>query len=74
MPSTIWSTSLLSKNVDIKVYRTIIFPPVLCGYEKWSPTVREEHMMRMFESRVLRKIFGPKRDEVTGSGGDFYNE
>ena len=59
------SSSLLSKNLKIKIYRTIIFPVVLYGCETWWLTLREEHRLRVFENRVLRKIFGPKRDEVT---------
>jgi hypothetical protein len=46
--------------------KTIILPLVLYGCETWSLTLREEHRLRMFENRVLRRIFGPKRDEVTG--------
>jgi hypothetical protein len=60
------SSSLLSKNVKIKIYSTIILPVVVYGCESWSLTLREECRLRMFESRVLRRIFGPKRDEVTG--------
>jgi hypothetical protein len=60
------SSSLLSKNVKIKIYRTIILPVVLYGFESWSLTLREECRLRVFENRVLRRIFGPKRDEVTG--------
>ena len=56
------SSSLLSKNLKIKIYRTIIFPVVLYGCETWSLTLREEHRLRVFENRVLRRIFGPKRD------------
>ena len=44
----------------------MILPVVLCGYETWSLTLREEHRLRVFENRVLRRIFGPERDEVTG--------
>ena len=62
----ILSSSLLSKILKIKIYRTIILPVVLCGCETWSLTLREEHRLRVFENRVLRRIFGPKRDEVTG--------
>jgi hypothetical protein len=51
--------------MNIKLYRTIILP-VLCGCETWSVTLREEHRLRMFKNRVLRKMLGPKRDEVTG--------
>jgi hypothetical protein len=60
------SSSLLSKNVKIKIYRTIILPVVLDGCETWSLMLREEFRLRVFENRVLRRIFGPKRDEVTG--------
>ena len=59
------SSSLQSKNLKIKIYRTIILPVVFYGCETWSLTVREEHRLRLFENRVLRKVFGPKRDEVT---------
>jgi hypothetical protein len=57
---------LLSKNVKIKIYKTIISPVVLYGCETRSLILREEHRLRVFENRVLRRIFGPKRDEVTG--------
>ena len=59
------SCSLLSKNIKIKIHRTIILPAVLCGYETWSRTLWEERRLRVFENRVLR-IFEIKRDEVTG--------
>ena len=54
-----------------KIYRTIILPVVLYGCETWSLTLREERRMRVFENRALRRIFGPKRDEVTGNGEDY---
>jgi hypothetical protein len=57
---------LLLKNIKIKIYRTVILPVVLYGCEAWSLTLREEHRLRVFEYRVLRRIFGPKRDEGTG--------
>jgi hypothetical protein len=60
--------TLLSKITKIKIYGTIILPVVLYGYETWSLTLREERSMRVFENRVLRRIFGRKRDEVTGGG------
>jgi len=60
------SYRLLSKNIKIKIYRNIILPVVLYGCETWSLTLREECRLRMFENRVLRRIFWPKRDEVTG--------
>jgi hypothetical protein len=53
------------KNVKIRIYKTVILPVVLYGCETWSLTLREEHRLRMFENRVLRKIFGPKRNDVT---------
>jgi hypothetical protein len=60
------SSSLLYKNLKIKIYRTIICPVVLYGCETWSPTLREERRLKVFENRTLRRIFWPKRDEVTG--------
>jgi hypothetical protein len=57
---------LLSRNVKVKIYKTIILPLVLYGYETWSFTLRKGHRLRVFENRVLRRIFGPKRDEITG--------
>jgi hypothetical protein len=65
---------LLSKNLKIKIYRTIILPVVLYGCETWSLTLREERRVRMFENRVLRRLFGPKRDEVTGEWIKLQNE
>jgi hypothetical protein len=65
---------LLSKNVKIQIYRTIIFPVVLYGCETWSLTLREECRLSMFKNRVLRRIFGPKRDEVTGEWRKLHNE
>jgi hypothetical protein len=55
---------LVSKNVKIRIHKTIILPVVLYGCEAWSLTLREEHRLRVFENRVLREIFGPRRDEV----------
>ena len=60
------SSRLLSKNLKIKIYRTIILPIVLYGCETWSLTLREERTLRLFENRVLRRVFGLKRDELTG--------
>jgi hypothetical protein len=62
------SFRLLSKNVKIEIYKTIILPVILYGCEIWSLELREEHRLRLFENRVLRRIFGPKRDEVQASG------
>jgi hypothetical protein len=68
------SSHLLSRNVKIKIYKTLILPVVLYGCEIWSLTLREEHRLRVFENRVLRRIFGPKRDEVTGGLRKLHNE
>jgi sorting nexin-29 len=68
------SSRLLSRNTKIGVYRTIILPVVLCGCEIWSLTLREVQRLRVFENRVLRRIFGPKRDEATGECRRLYNE
>jgi len=57
----------------IKIYRTIILPVVLYGCETWSLTFREERSLRVFRNRVLRRIFGPKRDEVTGKWRKLHN-
>jgi len=65
---------LLSKNLKIKIYRTIILLVVLYGCETWSLTLREERRLRMFENRVLRIVFGPKRDEVTEEWRKLHNE
>jgi hypothetical protein len=67
-------SSLLFKNTRIKIYRTIILPVVLYGCETWSLTLNEEHRLREFENRVLRNIFGPKRDEVTGEWRRLHNQ
>jgi hypothetical protein len=56
------SFRLLSKNVNVKIYKTIILPVVLYGCETWSLTLREEHKLRVFENRLLRRIFGQKRE------------
>jgi len=68
------SSRLLSKNLKIKIYRTIILPVVLHGCETWSLTLREERRLRVFEKRVLRRVFGPKRDGVTGEWKKVHNE
>ena len=68
------SFSLLSGNTKIKIYRTIILPVLLYGCENWSLTLREECRLRVFENRVLRRIFGPKRNEVTGEWRKLHNE
>jgi hypothetical protein len=58
----ILSSRLLSKNVKIRIYKTIILPVVLYRCETWSLTLMEEHKLRVIKNRVLRRIFGPKRD------------
>jgi len=68
------SSSLLPKNLKIKICRTIILPVVLYGCETWSLTLREERRLSLFENRVLRRIFGPNRDEVTGEWRKLHNE
>ena len=68
------SSSLLSKNLKTEIYRTIILPVVLYGCETWSLTLREERRLRVFENRVLRKVFGPMRDEVTGKWRKLHNK
>ena len=60
------SSNLLSKNIKINIYRNIILSVAFYGCVTLSPTLREEHRLRVFENRVLRRKFGPKRDEVTG--------
>jgi hypothetical protein len=67
------SSSLLSRGLKIKIYRTIILP-VLYGCETWSLTLREERRLRVFENRVLRRVFGAKRDEITGDWRKLHNE
>jgi hypothetical protein len=60
--------------VKIKIYKSIISPVVLYGCETWSVMLREEHRLRVFENRVLRRISGLKRDEVTGGRRKLHNE
>ena len=68
------SSSLLSKNLKFKIYRTIILSVVLYVCETWSLTLREENRLRVFENRVLRRIFGPMMDVVTGEWRRLHNE
>ena len=68
------SSRLLSKNLKIEIYRTIILPVVLFGCETWSLTLREERKLRVFENKVLRRIFGPRRDEGMGEWRRLRNE
>jgi hypothetical protein len=68
------SSLLLSRNIKVKIYRTMIQPIALYGCETWFLTLKEQHRLRVFENRVLRRIFGPKRDEVTGEWRKLHNE
>jgi hypothetical protein len=68
------SSHLLSKNLKMRIYKTIILPVILYGCETWGLTLREEHRLRVFENKVLRRIFGPKRDEGTGRWRKLHNE
>jgi hypothetical protein len=68
------SSQLLSRKLKIRIYKTIILPVVLYGCETWTLTLREQHRLRVFENRVLRRIFGPKRDEVRGGWRKLHNE
>jgi hypothetical protein len=68
------SSRLLSRNVNIKIYKTIILPVVLYGCETCFLKLREEHRLRVFENKVQRRIFGPKRDEMTGEWSKLHNE
>ena len=68
------SSSLLSRKLNIQTYRTIILPVVLYVCETWSVTLREERRLRVFENMVLRREFGPKRDEVTGGWRKLHKE
>jgi hypothetical protein len=65
------SYRLLSRNLKVKIYKTIILPVVFIGVKLGPLTLREEHKLRAFENRVLRRIFGPNREEVTGEWGKF---
>jgi hypothetical protein len=67
------SSRLISKNLKIKIYKTVILPIVLYGCKIWSFTSGKEHRLRAFENRVLRRIFGPKREEH-GSWGKLHND
>jgi hypothetical protein len=68
------SSYLLSKNVKIKIHTTIILPVVLYGCETWSLKLKEEHRLRVSENRMLRRIFGPKREKLTGGWSKFHDE
>jgi hypothetical protein len=68
------SSRLLSKKLKIRICKIIILPLVLYGYETWCLKFEEEHRLRVFEDRVLRRISGPKKDEVTGEWRKLHNE
>ena len=68
------TSSLLSKTLKIKIYRSIILSVVLYGCETWLLTLKEKHRLRVFETRVLRRIFGTRRDEVKGEWRRLHNE
>jgi hypothetical protein len=70
----LFSSRLLYRNVNIRIYKTIILPVVLYGCETWSVTLREEHGLRVFENRVRKRIFGPRRDEMIGGWRKLHNE
>ena len=74
MVQNLLSSSLLSRNLKTKIYRSIILPVVLYGCETWSLTLREERRLRVFEARLLTRIFGPKRDELTREWRKLHNE
>jgi hypothetical protein len=65
---------LLSKNVKIRIYKSIVLPVVLYGCETWTLILREDHRLRVCENRVLRRIFRPKRNEVRGGWRKLHNE
>jgi hypothetical protein len=68
------SSRLLPRNVKVKIHKTTILPLVLYGCKTWSLTLREENGLKVFENGVLRRIFGPKKDEVTRDWGKLHNE
>ena len=68
------SSMLLSTNLKFKIYRTIVLPVFLYGCETWSLTLREERKLRVFENMVLRRVYGPRSDEVTGEWRRLHNE
>ena len=68
------SSSLLSKHFKIKIYRTKLLPAIVYGCETWSITLMEERRLRVFENGLLRRIFGPKSDKVTGEWRKLHNE
>jgi hypothetical protein len=73
-PNILLTPNSQTPSAKIKIYRTIILPVVLYGCETWSLTLREERELRVFENMVLRRIFGPRRDEVMGEWRRLHNE
>jgi hypothetical protein len=71
---SVFSSRLLSRNVNVKTDKTMMLPGVLYGCETLSLTLRELHRLRVFESRAVRRIFGPKWDEVTGKWRKLHSE
>ena len=69
----IWSSRLLCKKLKVNTYKTIILLVLLYGCQTWSLTLREVHRLRVFENKVFRKIFGAKRDEITGEWRKLHN-
>jgi hypothetical protein len=72
--ASILPSSLLSKSAQISIYKNIILPVALCGFENWSLTLKEEHRLKLFGNRALKRIFGPKRGEVIGGWRKLLNE
>ena len=68
------TSRLISRKLKLKIYRTVILPVILYGCESWSTTLADEHKLHVFENKVLRKIYGPKRDEMTGEWRRLHNE
>jgi len=67
-------SQLISRKLKLKIYRTVILPVILYGCESWSRTLSDEHKLRVFENKVLRKIYGPKRGATTGEWRRLHNE
>jgi hypothetical protein len=62
------------KDIKTRIYKIVIFPVILYGCKTWYLTVREEHRLRVFLNRVLKRIFGPRREVVTGGWRELHNE
>jgi hypothetical protein len=68
------SSRLLSRNLKVKIFKTVILPVVFCGCETWCLMLRQEYRLRVFENRVLRRIFGPKGDQEAGEWRKLHSE